>query len=91
MENTEETERLCFIRQGKDGMQVEIVGNPKVLMSMIHSAILSHIEVRRLMMPLLMTIMKDDKFMEVAMNDMLSIMKGDQDDDDDDADIIDTN
>ena len=88
MENTEETERLCFIRQGKDGMQVEIVGNPQILMSMIHSAILSHIEVRRLMMPLLMTVMKDDKFMEVAMNDMLSIMKGD---DEDDEDVVDTN
>ena len=88
MENTEETERLCFIRQGKDGMQVEIVGNPKILMGMMHSAILSHIEVRRLMMPLLMTIMKDDKFMEIAMNDMLSIMKGD---DEDDEDVVDTN
>jgi hypothetical protein len=88
MENNEERERLFFIRQGKDGMQVEIVGNPQILMSMIHSAILSHIEVRRLMMPLLMTVMKDDKFMEVAMNDMLSIMKGD---DEDDEDVVDTN
>jgi hypothetical protein len=89
MEHSEETERLAFIRQGKDGMQVEIVGNPKVLMGMLHSAILSHIEVRRLMMPLFMAIMKDDKFMDVAMNDMLSAMK--EEEDEDDEDIIDTN
>lgn len=88
MDKPEETERLAFIRQGENGMQVEIVGSPKILMSMLHSAILSHIEVRRLMMPLFMAIMKDDKFMEVAMDDMLSAMKGEEEDNED---IVDTN
>jgi hypothetical protein len=82
-----EQERLCFIRQGDNGMQVEIVGSPSTLMSMLQSALLSHTEVRRIMMPLFLTMMKDEKFLEVAMNDAMSFFK---DDNEDEEEIIDT-
>jgi hypothetical protein len=81
MEENKNEDRLCFIRQGENGMQVEIVGNANILMSMLHSALMSHVELRRMMMPVFMNIMKDDKFMEIVMNDMLSALKPDHDED----------
>ena len=88
-ENEEHIDRLCFIRQGSNGMQVEIVGSADTLMSMVHSAIMSHYELRRLLMPVIMKIIKDDKFIEIAMNDMLSHLSP-EDSDGDSDDIIDT-
>jgi hypothetical protein len=81
MEENKNIDRLCFIRQGENGMEVEIVGNANTLMSMLHSALMSHAELRRLIMPVVMNIMKDDKFIEVVMNDMLSALKPDHDED----------
>lgn len=81
----ENEDRLCFIRQGENGMQIEIVGNAQTLMSMIHSGIMSHFELRRLLMPVMMKIMKDEEFIKLAMNDMLSSFSDNSTDD-----IIDT-
>lgn len=78
MEENQE-DRLCFYRQGENGMQVEIVGNANTLMSMLHSAVMTHAELRRLMVPVFMSIMKDDKFMEIIMNDMLSKLNPEND------------
>jgi hypothetical protein len=84
-EDKENIDRLCFIRQGDNGMSIEIVGSPDILMSMIHSGIMSHYELRRLLIPVMMKVMKDDEFMELAMKDMLSKLSGENSDD-----IVDT-
>jgi len=80
MEENKNTDRLCFVRQGENGMQVEIVGSSDTLMSMVHSAIMSHAELRNILMPVFMAIMKDDEFMNIVMNDVLSKLKLDDTD-----------
>lgn len=83
-EENNQQERLCFIRQGDNGMQVEIVGNGHTLMSMVHSALMTHAEIRKLLIPVFTELMKDEKFLLNALGDALSSI------DDDDEEIIDT-
>ena len=82
-----EQQRLCFLKEGENGMQVQIVGEAGTLMTMVQSAILSHVELRKLFMPVMMNLMKSEEFMAVCMQDMLSSMGGMKDDEDE---ILDT-
>ena len=71
MSERDMTDRLCFIRQGENGMEVEIVGNAEVLHSMISSALMSHAELRKLFMPIMLSLMADDNFKELCLNDII--------------------
>lgn len=77
-----EPDRLCFLRQGDNGMEVQIVGNANTLMSMLHAALISHSELRKLMMPVFQSLMKDDKFFEAVMHDAFSALEGKSDEED---------
>lgn len=79
MEENENIERLCFVRKGEDGMEIEIVGNNTTLMAMIHSALLTHVEVRKVLFPVLMALVKDEKFLDIAMQDILDQLTGEDD------------
>lgn len=72
MSERDMTDRLCFVRQGENGMEVEIVGSRDTLSSMITSALMNHAEVRRLLMPIMLGLMAEDKFKELCINDMIS-------------------
>jgi hypothetical protein len=69
------TTRLAFIKQGENGMQVEIVGEQSTLMSMFHSALMSNGELRNLILPVVMSLMKDEDFLKLSMNDMLNSLR----------------
>ncbi len=77
-----EQDKLCFIRQGENGMEIQIVGNANTLMSMLHAALMSHAELRKIMMPVFQGLMKDDKFFEVVMHDAFSAIEGKSDEED---------
>lgn len=77
-----EPDRLCFLRQGENGMEVQIVGSANTLMSMLHAALISHSELRKIMMPVFQSLMKDDKFFEAVMHDAFSALEGKSDEED---------
>jgi hypothetical protein len=52
---------------------------------MLHGAIMSHRELRKLIIPVVMNIIKDEAFLEVALRDLTDTLS-----DDDKEDIIDT-
>ena len=87
------TQRLCFIQRGEHGMQVEIVGEQQTLMSMFHSALMSNAELRQLLMPVMMRLMKDDDFIKLGIDDMMNTLKRriTGDDSDKDENTLDTN
>ena len=87
------TTRLAFIKHGENGMQVEIVGEQSTLMSMFHSALMSNSELRSLIMPVVMSLTKDEDFLKLTMNDMLNTLKKKMgmDESNEESDTLDTN
>ena len=85
----EEETRLCFIRRGDNQMEVQIIGESNTLMSMIHTSLMTHLELRKILMPVVMKLLKDDEYLKVVMNDMLSSLN--ELDDDKEDNILDTN
>ena len=83
MSEQEET-RLCFIQRGDSQMEVQVVGDGNTLMNMLHSSLMSHLDLRKIIMPVVMKLLKDDEFLKVTMNDMLSSLKELDDDKEDD-------
>lgn len=82
MSEQEET-RLCFIQRGDSQMEIQVVGDGNTLMNMLHSSLMSHLELRKVIMPVVMRLLKDDEFLKVTMNDMLSSLKELDDDEED--------
>lgn len=82
MSEQEET-RLCFIQRGDSQMEVQVIGDGNTLMSMLHSSLMSHLEIRKILMPVVMKLLKDEEFLKVTMNDMLSSLKELDDDEED--------
>ena len=64
-------------------MEVQVVGDGNTLMNMVHSSLMSHLEIRKILMPVIMKLLKDDEFLKVTMNDMLSSLKELDDDEED--------
>jgi DNA-directed RNA polymerase subunit L len=86
------TTRLAFIKQGENGMQVELVGEKGTLMSMVHSALMSNAELRTLLMPVVMGLMKDEEFLKLTMKDMLDALQKNMGlEDSNESDTLDTN
>lgn len=85
MKEDDHVERLCFIRKGKEGLDIEIIGSSAVLMNMIQSAMISHAEVRKILFPVMMMLMKDERFLDATIEDIMLEITG-QDNDD----VIDT-
>lgn len=83
MSEKEET-RLCFIQRGDSQMEIQVVGDGNTLMNMLHSSLMSHLELRKVIMPVVMKLLKDDEFLKVTMNDMLSSLRELDDDKEDD-------
>ena len=71
MSERDMNDRVCFVRQGENGMEVEIVGSAEVLHSMISSALMTHAELRKLFMPIMLNLMADDKFKDLCLNDII--------------------
>jgi hypothetical protein len=80
----EEQQRFAIRKEGDDNaMAVELVGDANTLSNMLASALMSHAEVRQLMMPVFMQLMKDEDFMMVCMQDMMASISPKEEDSDD--------
>jgi hypothetical protein len=80
----EEQQRFAIRKEGDDnGMAVELVGDAHTLSNMLASALMSHTEVRQLLMPVFMQLMKDEDFMMVCMQDMMASITPKSEDSDD--------
>lgn len=64
-------DKLSFSRQGENGMEIEIHGNSDTLRSMIHSALMSHKDLRSLLMPVITHLMQSDDFRNLCITDMV--------------------
>lgn len=71
--------RMSFTQQGEKGMEIAIVGSGDTLMSMLHSAIMSHTEVRKIIIPVVMSLLKSDEFMKLTLDDMVAGLTPDDD------------
>ena len=71
--------RISFTQQGEKGMEIAIVGSGDILMSMLHSAIMSHTEVRKIIIPVVMSLLKSDEFMRLTLDDMVAGLTPDDD------------
>lgn len=65
------SDRIAFVRQGENGMEVEICGDSNTLRSMFHSALKSHQDLRSLLMPVIMMLIQDDEFKSLCISDMV--------------------
>jgi len=86
-------DKLSFERQGENGMSVEIIGSSDILRSMLHGALMNHKDLRTLIMPVLMELIKNDEFKALCVKDMVTDIGknlGLGNDDDDDVDSITT-
>ena len=76
MNQDDNTERLVIRRSGENSMEVEIVGDQQVLMSMIHAALINHQSIRKTLIPVLHMVMKDDDFLRITLEDMMNDLSG---------------
>jgi hypothetical protein len=71
MENIH-VERLAFIRQGEDGMAVELVGRMDTIRNMVRAALQDNMELRKLLMPVIVDLMQDKEFMLSLLDDVIT-------------------
>jgi hypothetical protein len=70
---SEETnEILSFERIGENGMKVVVRGTADTLRSMFRAALMEHPDMRKLLMPVIMDIIKDPEFVKQGIQDLLS-------------------
>lgn len=80
MEENDKRDTLSFTRIGKNGMQVEVKGNTDTLRSMFRAALMEHHDMRKLLMPVIMDVLKDPEFMLKGLEDLKNSLGGDSDD-----------
>lgn len=78
-EENDRRDTLSFTRIGKNGMQVEVKGNADTLRSMFRAALMEHQDMRKLLMPVFMDVMKDPKFIELGLEDLRRSFNGEDD------------
>jgi hypothetical protein len=79
-EENDVRDTLAFTRIGKNGMQVEVKGNADTLRSMFRAALMEHPDMRKLLVPVFMDVMKDPKFIELGLEDLRRSLSRDEDD-----------
>jgi hypothetical protein len=86
MENIH-VERLAFIRQGEDGMAVELVGRMDTIRNMVRAALQENMELRRLLMPVVVDLMQDKEFMLSLLDDVITEVVDNASDKDDSIEL----
>ena len=81
MEETDRRDHLSFTRIGSNGMQVEVKGNADTLRSMFRAAMMEHHDMRKLLIPVIMDILKDEDFLKLGLDDALRAMRGEDQED----------
>ena len=78
----EPIEKFSISRESEDGMVVELVGNQNTIANMLRSALMSHAQLRRLIIPIVTDLISDKEFLSLMMDDILTQIKKKDDEDD---------